>query len=152
MPRYSQPFEVRASGIHGKGAFATRRIRPGQFVAEYEGEILDADEAFERYDDDNMERHHTFLFGLGDGTYMDAAVGGNDSRFINHSCDPNCEAVVEDGHIRVYALRNIQPGAELTYDYQLQRSGRPQKSWKKLYECRCGAPNCRGTMLLKPVK
>ena len=146
-----QPFEVRDSPIQGSGAFATRRIRPGQLVTKYEGERLDADTAYSRYDDDHMERHHTFLFALEDGSFIDAAVGGNDARFINHSCDPNCESFEEGGEVYVQALRNIQPGTELTYDYRLHREGKPQKHWVKLYACRCGAPNCRGSMLVNKL-
>ena len=90
-----QPFVVRRSGIQGKGGFALRDIRKGERVAEYVGERISWKEADERYDDDKMGRHHTFLFSVTKRTVIDAAFGGNDSRFINHSCDPNCEAVDE---------------------------------------------------------
>lgn len=149
--RSAPPIEVHNSRIHGYGVFAARRIRPGQLVMEYIGEIIDADEAYSRYVDDEMERHHTFLFALDDGSFIDAGRTGNEARYINHSCEPNCEAEEVDGRILIYALRNVQPGAELTYDYRLHREGRRKASWKKLYECRCGSPACRGTML-KPSK
>jgi len=141
------PFELRQSPIQGSGAFATRRIRKGQRIIEYTGERITPGEADRRYDDDAMERHHTFLFELDDETVVDAAVGGNEARFINHSCDPNCEAVIEDGRIFIEALGNVQPGVELLYDYAYERSGRFRKEWEKLYECRCGAKRCRGTIL-----
>jgi SET domain-containing protein len=145
---WTQPFEVRGSKIQGSGAFATRRIRPGQLIAQYTGEEIDADEAYSRYEDDKMVHHHTFLFALRNGNFIDAgATGGNDARFINHSCDPNSEAIEEDGHIIVRAISNIQPGTEITYDYKLEREGKPQKSWLRLYACHCGAASCRGTML-----
>jgi hypothetical protein len=147
--QFVQPFEVRGSRIQGSGAFAVRPIKAGELVAEYSGEVIDEDEAYARYQDDNMVHHHTFLFSLQDGTFIDAgATGGNDARFINHSCDPNSEAFEEDGRLLVRAIADIAQGEEITYDYRLQREGKPKKSWKKLYECHCGAVNCRGTMLI----
>jgi uncharacterized protein len=140
-------FELRPSPIAGQGAFATRAIRKGTRVGEYIGEQIDQEEADRRYDDDAMHQHHTFLFILDDDVILDAAVGGNDSRFINHSCDPNCDAVIEDGHIYVEAIRTIKPDEELTYDYAYERAGPFELSWLDLYECRCGAANCRGTIL-----
>jgi SET domain-containing protein len=94
-----------------------------------------------------MERHHTFLFLVDDDDIVDGAVGGNASRFINHSCDPNCEAVIEDGRIYIEALRDIPTGEELTYDYAYIRKGRFRKAWETLYACHCGSPKCRGTIL-----
>ena len=146
------PFELRRSAIQGRGAFATRRIRPGARVIEYVGEHISRDEGDRRYDDEHMGRHHTFLFALEDGSVIDAAVGGNDARFINHSCDPNCIAVEEDGRIFIEALRNIQPGAELTYDYAYERTGDHTDEDEALYVCRCGAKNCRGTILAPPPR
>ena len=141
------PFEIRRSSIQGKGAFATRRIRAGQRIIEYVGQHIDRDEGDRRYDDENMSRHHTFLFALDDGSVIDAAVGGNEARFINHSCDPNCQAIEEDGRIFIEALRNIQPGTELVYDYAYERSDDHTAEDEALYACRCGAENCRGSIL-----
>lgn len=143
-------FTIRTSAIQGRGAFAVRRIRKGTRIIEYTGEPITQEEADERYDDDAMERHHTFLFSIDDDLVVDGAVGGNESRYINHSCRPNCEAVIEDGRIWVEALETIQPGAELVYDYAYERTGTPSPSWDRLYACRCGAPGCRGT-ILKPA-
>ncbi|MBX6331659.1 MAG: SET domain-containing protein-lysine N-methyltransferase [Gemmatimonadaceae bacterium] len=147
-------FEVRASRIQGRGAFALRRIRKGTRIIEYTGEAISHEEADRRYDDDAMERHHTFLFTLDDKTVIDAARGGNEARFINHSCDPNCEAVIEDGHIYIEAIRTIQPGEELVYDYQYERAPDADESDEARYPCRCGSPKCRGTILApaKPKK
>jgi SET domain-containing protein len=145
------PFEVRRSAIHGRGAFATRRIRPGTLLIEYTGERISFDEAAERYDDESMTHHHTFLFQIGDDVLIDAGRGGNAARFINHSCAPNCAAYLQRGRVYIEAIRNIQPGVELTYDYALQLEGRPRPEWKRRYACHCGAPNCRGTVL-KPRK
>jgi SET domain-containing protein len=144
----TQPnYVVRKSPIQGMGVFARRRIRRGTRIIEYKGERISSEEADQRYDDDHMERHHTFLFTVDDERLIDAAVDGNEARFINHSCDPNCEAVLEDGHVYIEAIKNIQPGVELTYDYHYEREGPYQEEWAELYACHCGAENCRGTIL-----
>ena len=148
-PTGSKWFRIRTSGIHGKGGFAIRDIPEGTRFAEYVGEKIKPDVAWERYDDDSMEHHHTFLFTLDDDTLIDAAVRGNNTRFINHSCDPNCKSVTENGHIYFEAIKDISRGTELTYDYRLTREGRYRKSWDELYKCRCGAATCRGTILLR---
>ena len=141
------PFEIRRSPIQGRGAFATRRIRPGQRIIEYTGEHIDQEEGDRRYDDVNMPRHHTFLFALEDGSVIDAAVGGNEARYINHSCDPNCHAIEEDGRIFIEAIRNIQPGTELAYDYAYERTADHTEEDEQLYVCKCGSPKCRGSIL-----
>lgn len=145
-----RPFEVRKSRIHGTGAFATRTIRKGERIAEYRGEHISDDEASRRYPDpDEGTAHHTFLFQLDDDTVIDAAVNGNAARYINHSCDPNCEAVIEDDRVFIEALRTIRPGQELCYDYQFVLEERHTPALKKLYPCYCGSKKCRGT-ILKP--
>ena len=151
--RTAEPmFELRKSAIQGRGAFATRRIRKGTRLIEYIGEKITSEEGDERYDDSAMGRHHTFLFSLDNGYVIDAAVGGNDARFINHSCDPNCEAVIVRGRIYIEALRTIHPGEELAYDYAYERSDDHTEEDEALYKCRCGADNCRGTILAPPKK
>ncbi len=145
-------FAVRNSPIQGKGGFAVRRIRKGQRIIEYVGERIPPEEEARRYDEDKMQRHHTFLFEVDDEVTIDAAVGGNDARFINHSCDPNCEAVNEDGRIWIFALKNIQPGVELCYDYNFQIGGKLSKKQQEFYVCRCGSDKCRGTILALPKK
>jgi hypothetical protein len=143
-----RPFIIRRSGVHGRGAFAIRRIKAGTRLIEYTGERMTEDEADERYaDDDESEPHHTFLFSLDDGTVVDAATGGNVARWINHSCDPNCEAVIEDDHIYIDALRDIRKGEELFYDYSFVMEERHSPALKARYPCYCGAENCRGTIL-----
>ena len=140
-------FEIRRSRIRGRGAFARRKIRKGTRIIEYTGERVSHEEADRRYDDEHMARHHTFLFTLDKKTCLDAAVNGNDARFINHSCDPNCEAVIDKGHIWIEALRTIEPGDELVYDYQYEREDDASDGDEKLYPCRCGSASCRGTIL-----
>jgi SET domain-containing protein len=145
-------FEIRRSAIQGRGAFALRRIRPGQRIIEYTGERITPDEGDSRYEETGMGRHHTFLFTLDDETVVDGKRGGNESRYINHSCDPNCEAVIEDGHIYIYAKKNIQADTELTYDYQYERRPDHTEEDEQFYACRCGSPNCRGTILAPPKR
>jgi SET domain-containing protein len=99
-------------------------IRKGQRIIEYVGEHIDDDEADRRYDEDRMNRHHTFLFTLGPNKVVDGAVDGNESIYINHSCEPNCEAVIEGDRIFIYALRTIYPGEELLYDYQYEHTSK----------------------------
>ena len=153
-PRDKAPyFEIRRSKIQGRGAFATRRIRAGTRITEYTGELISQDEANRRYEDDAMGRHHTFLFAVDDDRVIDGAVGGNDSRYINHSCAPNCQAVNEGGRIFVDALATIEPGEELLYDYAYARTpDNDNPESEALYACRCGAPTCRGSILEPPRK
>lgn len=144
-------FVLRRSAIQGRGAFATRPIRRGTRIIEYTGETITPKEADKRYDDSAMGRHHTFLFSVDSRKVIDAAVGGNDARFINHSCAPNCEAIDVNRRIFIEAIRDIAPGEELTYDYAYERDGTEDEEWEKLYVCRCGAETCRGT-ILAPLK
>jgi hypothetical protein len=146
--RPAPPFAIRRSAIQGRGAFAMRRIRKGERIIEYTGERISNAEADRRYDDGRMHRHHTYLFTLTRRTVVDGGAGGNASRFINHSCEPNCEAVIEDGHIWIRALRTIAKDRELTYDYQYERMGDDDVADERKYPCRCGASRCRGTILL----
>ena len=146
-------YVVRNSHIHGRGVFANRYIRKGTRIVEYEGERIDNDEADRRYDDDKMKRHHTFLFTLSSNVVIDGAqnAGGGDASFLNHSCEPNCEAVITGKKIFIHALHGIEPGTELAYDYQYERTGKNDAELEKFYLCKCGSPNCRGT-IMKPAK
>ncbi|MHB1169299.1 MAG: SET domain-containing protein [Longimicrobiales bacterium] len=143
------PYEVRRSTIQGKGAFATRDIRRGERIGEYRGERISWEEADSRYDDEAQERHHTFLFEVDDETVIDAGVRGSGVKYINHSCDPNCEALIEDGRVFIEAIRPIRKGQELFYDYAYVLDERHTPAVKKRYPCWCGSKNCRGTILAK---
>jgi SET domain-containing protein len=145
----SLAFEIRDSPIHGSGAFATRRIPAGTRLIEYSGERLTPAEADARYPDVPGEAHHTYLFAIDDDIIIDAAVDGNEARFINHSCGPNCDAVIDDGRIWIETIREIEPGEELAYDYAYILEERHTPAAKRRYPCRCGAPGCRGTILTK---
>lgn len=147
-------YEVRKSTIQGRGVFATRLIKRGTRIAEYTGERISNREADRRYNDDRMKRHHTFLFTLDKNTVVDGApsAGGGDASLINHSCDPNCEAIIRGKRIFIQARRDIYPGTELAYDYQYERTGDKDEELEKFYFCRCGADNCRGTMMKPPPR
>ena len=143
-------YRVRRSKIHGRGVFATAAIRKGKRIIEYKGDVTTWAVARKRPDSDPDNPHHTFIFEREDGKVIDAGVRGNAARWINHSCEPNCETV-EDGDGRVYieACRRIRPGEELTYDYQLTVDGRLGRKSLEAYACRCGSARCRGTMIAR---
>ncbi len=139
--------EVRNSPIHGRGVYAKTRIVKGGRVIEYLGDRVSHAEADRRYEIKDNDDGHTFLFIVDNRTVIDAGVGGNEARFINHGCSPNCETVTEDRRIFIEATRTMKPGEELCYDYQLVWESTDDPEDLKLYDCRCGAKNCRGTML-----
>ncbi|MDB6162412.1 MAG: Proteins containing domain protein [Gammaproteobacteria bacterium] len=143
----SELIEVRRSNVHGLGVFAAQRIPKGTRIIEYVGERVSHDEADRRYEEKDANDSHTFLFIVDSKTVIDAGVDGNDARFFNHSCDPNCESTVAKRRVYIEALRDIEAGAELTYDYQIQREDDDPDNIDDVFACRCGFPRCRGTML-----
>ncbi|GDX86610.1 hypothetical protein LBMAG44_05230 [Gemmatimonadota bacterium] len=148
-----QPFVVRKSRIAGKGAFANRTIKKGERLIEYLGERLTHAQSDARYDDHAGGAHHTFLFNANPSTVIDAYVGGNDARFINHSCAPNCESEIERGRVFVDAIKQIRKGDELFYDYAYGRDGtETPEDETGLYGCCCGSRNCRGSILEEVTK
>jgi uncharacterized protein len=147
-PRSSgRRIQVRRSGVHGKGVFALQPIAAGDVLIEYTGEIISWPEALRRHPHDPSDPNHTFYFHIDDAHVIDANVGGNASRWINHACEPNCEADERDGRVFIKALHDLMPGEELFYDYGLVIQERYTPALKKSYACRCGSPSCRGTML-----
>jgi uncharacterized protein len=138
---------TRKSGVHGNGMFAVAPVAEGQHLIEYIGQRIDWKEALRRHPHDPAQPNHTFYFSLEGGDCLDANVGGNDSRWINHSCAPNCEADELHGRVFIKALRNIEKGEELFYNYGLIIDEPYTKKLKAEYACWCGAPKCRGTML-----
>ncbi len=144
-------FELRRSPIQGLGAFAIRDIPKGTRIIEYLGQRISWRTADKRYDDEKMKRHHTFLFTVDEKLVIDGAVEGNDARFLNHSCDGNCEAINDRRRIFIEARRNIKAGEELLYDYQYERTDDHTEEDEKFYACRCGAKSCRGTILAAEV-
>jgi len=143
----------RNSMIHGQGVFATAPIRKGEEIIEYKGKLRTHAAVDDEYG--GKDTGHTFLFILNDTYVIDGNINGNTARWINHGCAPNCKAFVigdESGNpakdrVVIEALRAIAPGEELTYDYDIQVEGPITAKDRKLWACRCGAPNCTGTML-----
>jgi SET domain-containing protein len=143
----SRRVSVRRSAIHGRGVFARLPIAAGESILEYGGVVRPWDEAARDYQESDAEAGHTFFFDLGDGHVIDGSVGGNSSRWINHGCDPNCEAVVDGDRIVIWALRDIAPGEELLLDYRLELHEESGHEARAAYACRCSASSCRRTML-----
>ena len=139
--------QVRRSGVHGKGVFALQDLAEGETLIEYVGEIISWDEAQDRHPHDPKDPNHTFYFHVNEDRVIDALHGGNSSRWINHSCDPNCEADEDNERVFIKALRNIKAGEELNYDYGLIIDEPYTKKLLAEYPCWCGAKNCRGTLL-----
>ena len=143
MPKKIQ---ARKSAIHGNGVFAVAPIKQGERVIQYKG-LLRSHGDVDADDSGDVESGHTFLFTLNDDWVIDANYKGNDARWINHSCAPNCYADEQDGRIFITALRNIAAGEELNYDYGLIIEERYTKKLKAEYPCWCGSAQCRGTLL-----
>lgn len=140
-------YRTRTSAIHGRGVFATRFIARGEWIVEYLGERL-TDEACEARSVDWAPgtTYHTMFFEVSSDLVIDGAVGGNDSRFINHSCQPNCIVDIEDERVHVYAAKDISAGEELTFDYAYEWEPRYPPEMRESHRCRCGAAACRGTI------
>ncbi|CAN5212991.1 SET domain-containing protein-lysine N-methyltransferase [soil metagenome] len=142
---------VRRSPIHGNGVYALVDIPKKSRIIEYVGEVISWKKAMKRHPHDPDNPHHTFFFDIDNDEVIDGGVGGNSSRWINHSCKPNCKADQEtiDGRERVFihAKRDILAGEELFYDYGLVIEGKLTKQLKRDYQCLCGWKSCRGTML-----
>jgi len=139
--------QTRRSGVHGKGMFAVQDLAEGETLIEYVGEVISWKEALRRHPHDPTDPNHTFYFHVDEKHVIDAKHGGNSSRWINHSCGPNCEADEENDRIFIKALRNIKAGEELNYDYGLIIDEPYTKKLKAEYPCWCGSANCRGTLL-----
>jgi SET domain-containing protein len=153
IPARPDLLRVRRSRVHGRGVFALRRIRKGARIIEYLGDRVSHREADLRYEHKPQTDNHTFLFIVDRGVVIDGgSENGNDARYINHSCDPNCESVIDDRRVFIEAVRTIQAGDELTYDYQIGRDKEDPPNVDDIFACRCGAGNCRGSMLWPPKR
>ena len=148
----SKRIAVRSSGVHGKGVFAEVNIAEGDTLIEYKGEMIKWKEALRRHPHNPKEPNHTFFFSIDDKHVIDGNVNGNSARWINHSCKPNCEADEKKGRVFIKALRNIQAGEELNYDYGLVIDEPYTAKLKADYQCLCGAKKCRGTLLAPKEK
>jgi len=148
----------RTSPIHGNGVFAAQELDKGIRVIEYRGRRLTHTQANRMYANDT-DSGHTFLFTLNEKYLIDGGDGGNDARWINHSCAPNCQAWVVESkrgdklrdRVVIETRRAIRKGEELTYDYGITLEERQTPRLKKIWACKCGARKCTGTML-KPKR
>jgi SET domain-containing protein len=140
-------YQVRRSGVHGKGVFALQPIAKGETLMEYNGPIITWKVAKRQPPHDPDDPLHTFYFHLDGGKVIDGKYGTNAAKWINHSCAPNCEAEEDEGRVFIKTIRKIKPGEELNYDYGLVLDGRHTKKVKKEFACRCGSKKCRGTLL-----
>lgn len=153
MPK-KKKIERRKSQIHGNGVFATQPIAKGERIIRYKGKLRTHAEVDAEYGD-LEEDGHTFLFTLNDEYVIDGNEGGNVSRWVNHSCNPNCESLVEENakgkrhkdKVFIEAMRDIAAGEELTYNYGIVLDEPHNAKNKKLWACRCGEKGCTGTML-----
>lgn len=155
MTQQSKPWHlVKKSTLHGNGVFAARRIPAGTQILEYRGKRITPEEADAMHPVNPDDPFHTFFFSLSSGKIIDGGKRGNDARWINHSCGPNCEAQENDSGKKVYvvALQDIAKGDELFYDYGLIMDGRITKKLREQYRCLCGTEACRGTMLALPKR
>ena len=145
--RKRRSYSVRNSPIHGRGVFALTSISKGTRIVEYKGELISDDEADRRYAHLHEHSPHTMLFSLENKLVIDATRRGNSGRWINHSCSPNCQVEEEGTKIFIDARRDIRPGEELTYDYNLQLGEPHTRAARRAHACFCGTRRCRGTML-----
>lgn len=155
MTKKPQPWHtVQRSPLHGNGIFAARDIPAGTRIIEYTGARITPEQADERHPANPDDPFHTFYFSLSSGKVIDGGQRGNDARWINHSCSPNCETEENATGTRVYviALQDIAQGDELFYDYGLVMDCKITKKLREQYRCLCGHDNCRGTMLALPEK
>jgi SET domain-containing protein len=125
---------VRKSAIHGKGCYAREPISVGSFIIEYVGELITAEEAYRREQDST--RSGIYTFWTSDEWAIDGYRKGNISRFINHSCAPNCDYRINGQRILIYAALDIAAEEELSIDYSYAAEG-------EQIPCSCGAPRCR---------
>jgi hypothetical protein len=139
--------QMRRSDVHGNGVFAVQDLVEGETLIEYKGEVINWKEALRRHPHDPAQPNHTFYFHIDDGRVIDGNVKGNDARWINHSCEPNCEADEVDGRVYIKALRNIAAGEELNYDYGLIIDEPYTPKLLSEFPCWCGSEECRGTLL-----
>ncbi|MDR0251419.1 MAG: SET domain-containing protein-lysine N-methyltransferase [Burkholderiales bacterium] len=139
--------------MHGRGVFATCDIKKGTSIIEYKGDRMTWDEALELPPSDPDNPTHTFFFELSDGNVIDGGSGRNAARWINHSCNPNCETFEdENGRVWIQAIRDISKGEELSYDYKLSVDGKLKKKELKDYVCHCGSEKCRGYLIKRKKK
>ncbi|MEX0920429.1 MAG: SET domain-containing protein-lysine N-methyltransferase [Candidatus Pacearchaeota archaeon] len=150
-PTTSEYIEVRNSRIHNKGVFAAKEIPKGTEVIEYVGEKIGkreaeerADKQFKRGKDKKNGEGHVYIFELNKRYDIDGNFSWNTARLINHSCDPNCEAEIEDNkRIWITSIKDIKKGEEITFNY-----GYSIDNFED-HLCKCGSKNCIGYIVDK---
>ncbi|HUE84255.1 MAG TPA: SET domain-containing protein-lysine N-methyltransferase [Pyrinomonadaceae bacterium] len=126
---------VGPSRIHGKGCFSTRQFRARKKIAEYTGERITNAEAKRRA----TRRRLLRICAIDQRWSLDGSKGGNGTHYINHSCQPNSYMRIQSDHILFFALRDINPGEEITIDYEATLHSDRKK-------CTCATTGCRGTI------
>ena len=142
--------EVRGSDIEGRGLFANAAIQKGEFVWRKEdNERYYSQAEIDRFTPEQKKNFYNYSYQVGPDQFYGTPEGkaGDDADYMNHSCDPNCEADEEGGRVFIKALRNIRAGEELNYDYGLIIDERYTPKLKAEYPCWCGAKTCRKTLL-----
>jgi uncharacterized protein len=147
QPRY---LRIGPSRLQGLGVFTTRAVPKGTLLLEYLGERISHAEAGERYYRAAEPDAFVLLFTVNRRVVIDGGVGGRAARYVNHSCEPNCETDEIDGRIFISSIQNIPAGAELTYDYNLEAPRPLPRDWRRRYACLCGSARCRGTIVVRP--
>lgn len=140
--------QVRLSSIHGRGLFAKKKIPKGTRLLEYEGKRVERDQIVN--DAINGLTNMMYVMGLNETMVIDGERNGNDARFMNHHCSPNCEVYFINDTPFIYAMEEIKKDEELTFDYHLniitktELTSLQKKEW---FPCNCGSPVCRGTLI-----
>lgn len=128
--------KVKKSPIHGLGVFASQDIPEGTRIIEYLGEKISKEEEVKR-EKENDKKGVTYIFDYNKKFSIDGAVEGSDAKYVNHSCDPNCDCIRRNGRVFYYSNRLIRKGEELTIDYAYDKND-------PLEVCHCGSKKCRG--------
>jgi SET domain-containing protein len=132
--RLAPGLSIKKSPIEGKGCFSIAHFGSGRKIGEYAGEKITNSEANRR-----ASRRKLRICAINNRWSLDGSRGGNGTHYINHSCEPNAYMKILYGHILFIALRDIEPGEEITIDYESTLHSNKKR-------CICGAPSCRGTI------
>ena len=153
--RLSPPLYPFNADGKGWGLKSKTEIKKGEFVVEYVGEVIDNHEFRRRLKDKQDAGDEAYYFlTLDNNRMIDAGPSGNLARFMNHSCQPNCETqkwtVLGDTRVGLFACTDIPANTELTFNYQLECAQDAANDAKRQQPCHCGAPNCGGFIGAKP--
>ncbi len=142
-------WKVKKSKVHGSGVFALQKIKKNTKIIEYIGEKITKREG-DRRSEKRLKKYlnskstgSVYIFELNKRYDIDGSPLYNRARYINHSCNPNCEVEIEKGHIWIKSIRSIKVGEELNYDYGYEFDEEDYKDHK----CKCGSKNCIGYII-----